>query len=95
MPLLQAPACPYRCVSHEIHSLFTTFFIQSSAILPFSCLELDQDTSHFIKYAVVIRSIFASVSLQGRGKFIDTEGTGQEHPVYAVQLKRKWRCRKF
>jgi hypothetical protein len=44
------------------------FFIQSGAILPVNCPELDQDTSHYVEHAVPTR--YMSPRLQGRGKFI-------------------------
>jgi hypothetical protein len=60
-PLLHAADHPYRRLSSDIIIRLQHFFIQSSAILIFSWLQLDQETSHFIKYALLILRTYSDM----------------------------------
>lgn len=53
---------PYRCLSSEIIICLQHFFIQSSAILIFSWLQLDQETSPFIKHALLILRTYSDLA---------------------------------
>ena len=68
-------AHPYRRLSGEIIICLQHFFIQSSAILIFSWLQLDQETSHFIKHALLILRTATWADLWSNGKCIGSTET--------------------